>query len=122
MHQAHDALLCIADGAVVNQDERRRVSPNNRFKSQHELEDLFADIPEALQNTIAISQRCGFMVETADPILPAFPTEKGDRQELIDQASQDLKNVLLHKYIRHRCPKMKRQASVSNILIASKWS
>src|SRR5690606_32075263 len=59
------------------------------------MEELFSDIPEALQNTICISQRCGFMVETSDPILPAFPTEKGGHQELIDQATEDLEKRLI---------------------------
>jgi len=94
MHEAHDALLCIADSVVMNQEERRQVNASSRFKSSQEMEELFEDIPEAIANTEVIAKRCGFMVYTRDPILPAFPTEKGDKQELCDQAEEGLKNRL----------------------------
>jgi DNA polymerase III subunit alpha len=90
MHEAHDALLCIADGVVMNQEERRSVTPCSRFKSSHEMEELFADLPEAILNTEVIAKRCGFMVTTRNPILPEFPTEKGAVQELQDQAEEGL--------------------------------
>ncbi|WP_163616843.1 hypothetical protein, partial [Klebsiella pneumoniae] len=47
MHEAHDALLCIADGAFLGQEERRRVSAEHYFKSAAEMRSLFADLPEA---------------------------------------------------------------------------
>jgi DNA polymerase-3 subunit alpha len=97
MHEAHDALLCIADGVVMNQEERRAVTASSRLKSPHEMEELFADLPEALLNTEVIAKRCGFMVTTRDPILPAFPTEKGDKQELRDQAAEGLKQRLINQ-------------------------
>lgn len=94
MHLAHDVLLCIAEGAYVSQEERRQVSPQNRFKSQSEMVALFEDLPEAIENTEVFAQRCGFMVEAHNPILPAFPTEKGDIQELDDQAKEGLEQRL----------------------------
>lgn len=94
MHRAHDALLCIAEGTYVSQEGRRQVSPENRFKSQNEMERLFEDLPEAIQNTDVFRQRCAFMVETHAPILPAFPTEKGETEELRDQAKQGLEKRL----------------------------
>jgi DNA polymerase-3 subunit alpha len=97
MHEAHDALLCIADSVVMNQEERRQVTANSRFKSTQEMVALFEDLPEAIMNTQAIAQRCGFMVYTRDPILPAFPTEKGDIQELRDQAEEGLRDRLEHQ-------------------------
>ncbi len=73
MYPAHDALICIAQGAYVDQSEpRRRLSPAHHFKSPDEMAALFADLPEALENTIEIARRCAFRAETHDPILPKF--------------------------------------------------
>ena len=49
MHAAHEALLCIADGAFLGQTERRRVTPEHRFKTTAEMRETFADLPEALR-------------------------------------------------------------------------
>ena len=94
MHEAHDALLCIADAVVMGQEERRAVTANSRLKSPQEMQDLFEDIPEAISNTLVIAQRCGFMVTTRNPILPPFPTEKGEEQELLEQAEIGLRGRL----------------------------
>ena len=51
MYQAHDALLCIADGAFIGQDERRRVTAEHWFKPAADMRALFADLPEACDNT-----------------------------------------------------------------------
>ncbi|MEM6603659.1 MAG: DNA polymerase III subunit alpha [Pseudomonadota bacterium] len=72
MHAAHDALICIADGNYVVQSDRRKVSPEQYFKSPQEMQGLFHDLPEAIENTIEIAQRCAFKVSTHPPILPAF--------------------------------------------------
>lgn len=77
LYSAHDALLCISDGSFVGQEERRRVTPEHGFKSVAEMRQLFADLPEACDNTIDIAKRCAFMVNKHDPILPSFPTVGG---------------------------------------------
>jgi DNA polymerase-3 subunit alpha len=93
MHAAHDALLCIADGAFIGQEERRRVTPEHRFKSGQEMRETFADLPEACDNTIDIARRCAVLVKKRDPILPRFPTGEGrtEAQELEHQAREGLK-------------------------------
>jgi len=73
MYEAHDALLCIAEGRVISETERRRVNPEYRFKSPSEMRKLFADLPEACDNTLVIARRCAFMPKPVKPILPAFP-------------------------------------------------
>jgi len=73
MFEAHDALLCIAGGAYVSQSARRRVTPEHRFKSAAEMRALFADLPEAIDNTLVVARRCAYMPEPRKPILPAFP-------------------------------------------------
>jgi DNA polymerase-3 subunit alpha len=74
MYEAHDALLCISQSAYVSQSERRRVTPEHRFKSAAEMRALFADLPEAIDNTLVVAQRCAFMPTEASPMLPPFPT------------------------------------------------
>src|SRR3546814_7339254 len=49
-YEAHDALLCIAEGAYIGQDDRRRLTPDHAFKSAAEMRQLFADLPEAVDN------------------------------------------------------------------------
>ena len=72
--EAHDALICIAQGSYVAVDERRRLSPEHYFKSADEMRALFADLPEALENTVEIAQRCAYRPKQHDPILPPFLT------------------------------------------------
>jgi DNA polymerase-3 subunit alpha len=93
MHQAHDALLCIADGSFVGQEDRRQVTDQHWFKSAAEMRALFADLPEACDNTLDIARRCAFMVAKRDPILPRFPTGEGrsEAEELAFQAREGLK-------------------------------
>ena len=73
MHEAHDALLCIAAGRMVSDPERRRVTPEHWFKPAAAMRALFADLPEACDNTLAIARRCAVMAETRKPLLPVCP-------------------------------------------------
>ncbi|MBT5013013.1 MAG: PHP domain-containing protein, partial [Rhodospirillaceae bacterium] len=77
MYEAHDALLCIAAGAYVSQAERRRLSRQHYFKSAEEMQALFADLPEAIDNTLVIARRCATMIDTIDPILPPYDCGEG---------------------------------------------
>ena len=96
MWRAHDALLCIADGAFVDQEDRRRVTVEHAFKSAADMRRLFADLPEACDNTLEIARRCAFMVKKRDPILPRFPTQGGlsEDEELARQAREGLRRRL----------------------------
>ena len=98
MYRAHEVLLCIADGAFISQDERRRVTPEHWFKSAAEMRALFADLPEACDNTLDIARRCAFMVKKRDPILPRFDTGAGrsESDELAHQAREGLKLRMAH--------------------------
>ena len=57
-YEAHDALLCIAEGKLIADAERRQMTPEHRFKSRAEMAALFADLPEALAATVEIAERC----------------------------------------------------------------
>ncbi len=89
MYEAHDALICIADGAYVDQQEpRRRLTPQHYFKTGEEMAALFADLPEAIENTVEIARRCAFAAQRRDPILPKFADDEVD--ELRRQAKEGL--------------------------------
>ncbi|MGV6871091.1 DNA polymerase III subunit alpha [Pseudochelatococcus sp. B33] len=75
-YEAHDALLAIAEGRLVSDDQRRKLASSHTFRSRAEMAALFADLPEALRSTVEIAVRCGFRVPTRKPILPHF-TGKG---------------------------------------------
>jgi DNA polymerase-3 subunit alpha len=96
MYEAHDALLCIAAGMTVSRADRRRVTPEHYFKSPQEMRELFADLPEAVDNTLVVARRCAFMPGARDPILPAYPKLKGrsEPEALRDMAREGLQKRL----------------------------
>jgi len=96
LHQAHDALMCISEGAYVSVEDRRKVTPEHAFKSGAEMADRFADLPEAIENTLDIARRCAFRPRTGAPILPSFPTEGGrdEAAELRARSREGLKERL----------------------------
>ena len=71
-YEAHDALICIAEGRIVADTERRQLTSEHYFKSRAEMAALFSDLPEALASTVEIAQRCAFRPQTHHPILPRF--------------------------------------------------
>lgn len=97
---AHDALMAVAHNAMVSDDSRFRLSQDHYLKSRKEMCDLFKDLPEALDNTIEIANRCSFNLKTTLPILPRFTgasddPEEADRaeaRELRAQAVEGLEN------------------------------
>ncbi len=98
--EAHDALICIAESTYISVDERRRLSPQHYFKSAKEMSQLFADLPEAIENTIEIAQRCAYRPLLRDPILPQWvkagteDQKSAEAKELKAQAEEGLKRRL----------------------------
>ncbi|WP_296640222.1 DNA polymerase III subunit alpha [Roseinatronobacter sp.] len=89
MYQAHDALLCIKEGAYVDQAApRRRLTPQHYLKTPEEMAALFADLPEAIENTVEIARRCAYKAEKRAPILPRFAED--EIEELRRQAREGL--------------------------------
>ena len=98
LYEAHDALICIAEGAYVDQQQpRRRLTPQHYFKSEAEMAALFADLPEALENTVEIARRCAYAAAKRKPILPKFADDEVN--ELRRQANEGLQARL--KVIPH---------------------
>jgi DNA polymerase III subunit alpha len=94
-YEAHDALLAIAEGQIVSNDNRRRLSPEHHFKTRQQMMELFADLPDALQASVEIAMRCATRVKTRKPILPNFGTgadaaSLDEGEELKRQAEEGL--------------------------------
>ena len=98
MYEAHDALICIAAGEIISNENRKKYSLNNRLKTESEMLELFADIPEALENTVNIAKRCNYLSEKVQPLLPVFECPDGlSQDEYIDKES--------HKGLQERMEK-----------------
>ena len=108
-HEAHDALICIAEGAQVAQEERRRLSVEHRLKSPAEMVALFADLPEAIANTVVIAQRCAFMAPAREPILPTFAQD--EEAEMRRQAAEGLERRLTQVIWRPEMDPATREAT-----------
>ncbi|HEX9325185.1 MAG TPA: DNA polymerase III subunit alpha [Reyranella sp.] len=80
MYEAHDVLLCIEQGAHIEDPNRRRLTPEHYFKSAAQMREAFADLPEACDNTLTIARRCAYMPVPRKPILPRY-TKLGGRAE-----------------------------------------
>ncbi len=99
-YEAHDVLLCIAEGRYISEDNRRRATAEHYFKTGDEMVKVFADLPEAIENTLEIARRCAFRPKGRKPILPAFvktapgasedDREAAEAAELMRQAQDGL--------------------------------
>jgi len=100
-YKAHEARVCIAQGYVLGDRRRPRLfTPDQYFKSQAEMSQLFADVPQALVNSIEIARRCNLEIELGKNRLPAFPTPPGItlEQYLREQAEAGLERRLVKLY------------------------
>ncbi len=76
--KAHEARVCIAQGSTLGDQRRPKLfTPEQYFKTQEEMAQLFADVPQALENAVEIARRCSLEIELGKNKLPAFPTPKG---------------------------------------------
>lgn len=80
-YPAHDALLCIAEGSTVGNTERRHLTPGHRFRSAEEMRELFADLPEAVDNTLVIAALRD-PGQDAGAAAAAFPLRRRARRNL----------------------------------------
>jgi DNA polymerase-3 subunit alpha len=96
MQEAHDAVICIAQGAYLSQTERRRLTGEHYLKSADEMRALFDDLPEAIDNTLVIAKRCAYMVEPIAPILPPYDCGEGrtEEDEIRQQSADGLEERL----------------------------
>jgi DNA polymerase-3 subunit alpha len=81
MTGAHDAFLCVADKTYLAEAARRHAVSGLHLLTPAEMAERFADVPEALANTVEIARRASFMLEPRTPRLPAFPTANGESED-----------------------------------------
>ena len=91
--EAEDALSCVLQQTKVIDPDRIRKNAGQYFKSQDEMAELFSDLPEAIENTMNIAQRCAYFVNTkSKPLLPKF----GDNFDVECQMLRDDARAGLH--------------------------
>ena len=99
---AHEARVCIAEGWVLADKKRpREFTPSQYFASPQEMAQRFADLPEALQNTVEIAKRCNLTLTLGKNFLPLFPTPDGMS---LDDYLRDLSNEGLQERMRQLYP------------------
>jgi len=99
--KAHEARVCISEGYVLNDKRRaKKFTAQQYFKTQTEMAELFADLPEALQNSVEIARRCNLSLVLGKPCLPDFPTPNGQGLDdyLREQAALGLQQRMASLY------------------------
>ncbi|MDZ5761862.1 DNA polymerase III subunit alpha [Candidatus Cyrtobacter comes] len=132
--EAYDALLCISNGAFLAQSEDRECSNKEHyFKNSSEMEDLFKDLPEAIENTELISIKCSIWPKKMNPLLPKF--SQNEDEDISYQAKAALEKLIMHlpklqqieyvKRLEYELEVIKRMGFSGYFLIVSdfiKWS
>jgi DNA polymerase III subunit alpha len=104
MFKAQDVLSCIATGRYITENDRKRQTEEHYFKSPEEMIELFADIPEAIENTIVIAKRISTMAYKRKPTLPHFQLPEGvtEAQAIREITAKGLDERLKQKYINEK--------------------
>ena len=98
MHEAHDALICIGNKTYINEKNRLRFSDQHYFKNSSEMKELFADLPEALENNYNFPLRCSFKPLFSEPILPNISNDKeGNADDILKKDSFDGLKIKFNK-------------------------
>ena len=88
---AHDAMLCIAHSTYVETEDRPRSCGHAWMKPADEMRTLFADLPEAIENTMVVARRCAVAAPKRKPILPSLAGDReGEASMLRDEARRGL--------------------------------
>jgi DNA polymerase-3 subunit alpha len=90
-YEAHEVRVCIQDGRVLSDNRRpRRHTQAQFFRSANEMAQLFADVPEALENTVEIAKRCNLRLEFGRYFLPDYPVPPGVTiDQMLSQQAHD---------------------------------
>jgi DNA polymerase-3 subunit alpha len=80
-HEAHDVMLCIGTGKMVQDENRMHYLPELYFKSPDEMRQVFRDFPEAISNTLHIGERCRLDLEFGGSKYPEYPAPAGKTRE-----------------------------------------
>ena len=96
-HDAHDALLCIREKSYINEKNRTILSDHHYLKSSEEMNDVFVDLPEALENNYNLPFRCSYRPANSNPVLPNISSEEGINPE--EKLIKDSEFGLFEKFI-----------------------
>ncbi len=99
--KAHEARVCIAEGYVLGDKRREKAfTAQQYFRTQVEMAALFADLPEALQNSVEIARRCNLTLVLGKPRLPDFPTPNGESLDdfLLSESERGLQQRMAQLY------------------------
>ncbi|WP_404338715.1 DNA polymerase III subunit alpha [Sphingomonas sp. MMS12-HWE2-04] len=96
-HEAHDAMLCIANSSYIASDDRPRSSPDAWMKPAGEMKTLFADLPEAIANTMVVAQRCAYAAPKRKPILPSLAGDREGEAKMLRELSHTGLDARLRK-------------------------
>ena len=96
MYEAHDALLCIGEKTYVEEKNRKKFNDQHYIKSSDEIQDLYKDLPEALENNYNFPLRFNYKLKKLEPKLPSIkiPSNLSEKEELLSQSKIGLKNRL----------------------------
>jgi DNA polymerase III subunit alpha len=97
-HDNHDVLLCISEGVTKEAQNRKYASPDSYFKSASEMEQLFKDLPSAIENSFYISIRCSAAAEEHQPMLPNFAKDISENDLLRSKSIEGLEKRLSAKF------------------------
>ena len=105
-YESADALGCVLGQTKVIDPERPRKSSEQYFKSYEQMSEIFSDLPEAIENTVVVAKRCGFMVNVHEkPLLPRFGDDlEAECQMLRDNTMSGLKRRLEQHNITDTAP------------------
>ncbi len=109
--QAHEVRVCINNGTYLKDEKRKSEYNENQYlKSSSEMEELFSDIPSAIENSIEIAKRCNVQLALGDIAMPIFPLEDNqDENEYFDSlVTQSLNKKLSDKNIKNKEPYLNR--------------
>ncbi len=111
MFEAHDALVCIGEKNFIEDKNRLRYNNHHYFKSQEELEKLYSDIPEALENNYNFHLRFNFKPKKSKPILPSIANKESGspEEELSKLANNGLENRLVNFIFKKNKTKTEEQ-------------
>ena len=89
--EAHETRVCIQEGRVLNDPRRERLYSEQQYlRSAAEMRDLFADVPEALDNTVEIAKRCSYAMQLGTYYLPNYPVPAGSSlASLLEQRARE---------------------------------
>ena len=120
-HRAQDALLCVGLGHTLFEEKRPRFTKNHCFNSPEKMLSLFADVPEAITNTMHIAQRCNLQLELGKTVLPDYKLPEGEnlsswlRQEAKDGLEQRWLDYVLPRITKEQAKQGKPEETVASI-------